>query len=364
MISSIRNYETSIPLTRTDPVQMWTNHWGFQLYTRVESEKHVGWGQTLASCSNLVIPYSSLIERIAKTLVGDEITDVEQEWKKMRRMTFTGGYGIPTAAISSIDTALWDIKAKSRGISLSGYLGGSAKKIKRYVSLSRYERTEDLVKVIRTLVDSDYKLIKIHQPYEKTIEAVESIRSAAGYDFGLCVDLNAAFDVENAAQFANKIAKFELEWIEEPIWPPDDFEALSKINKIIPVAAGENAFSLYEFKRLIELDALTYYQPDIAKVGGVTPSLEIFHLINHNNLKLVPHSRPDNGWLSTIATIQILSGLNIDGIVETPPNAVPEDYFDFKGEVDANGIKSEGLGIGIEPVLPLPAMVRPDILYF
>ncbi len=364
MIKTIQPIETSIPLTITEPPQSWESEWGFQLYVKVKTESQTGWGETLASSGNFSDPYVSLINRLSESIIGDTESKTEEIWNKMRRLTFTGGYGIATAAMSSIDVALWDINSKASGKNLSQFLGGTSEKVERYISLSRYSKTEDLCLVVRRLLQDGFKKIKLHQGPSNTIEAIKAIRNESGNELEIAVDLNSTLDHEGAVRFANGLHKYDPLWLEEPVWPPDDYKTMKEINEIVPLAAGENAFSYFEFERLIEMNALTYYQPDISKVGGITPAIQIFKLIAKNREKLAPHSRPDNGWISTIVTATLLSGLNLHGIVETPPNSIPSKYFTFDTVIDSEGITPGGLGIGIAPKATLPKMISPKVLRF
>jgi L-alanine-DL-glutamate epimerase-like enolase superfamily enzyme len=272
----------------------------------------------------------------------------------MRRLTFSAGYGIATGAASGIDTALWDIAARKEGLSLAKLLGGEERKVKRYASLSRYASKNDVVSVVGWLLGQGYGSIKLHQSGKDTLEAVRAIRNAHGSGFELSVDLNCAFNFDEASEFMKNIQRFELKWVEEPLWPPDDFDSLRELNKLGPIAAGENFFSFFEFKRLMEMDALTYYQPDVAKIGGVTPALDFLALAKLHGIKVSFHNRPDNGWLSTVASAQLASALSPEALIETPPCEVPITYFSFGGSIGKDWIEVAGPGLGIAPLESIP----------
>jgi L-alanine-DL-glutamate epimerase-like enolase superfamily enzyme len=151
-----------------------------------------------------------------------------------------------------------------------------------------------------------------------------------------------------------KVGRYELAWVEEPVWPPDDFDSLEKLNRIGPVAAGENAFSYFEFKSLMERGALTFYQPDVAKMGGVTPALKVLALARKHKAKVAFHNRPGNGWVGAVASSHLAARYWASMIVETPPNEIPEEFFRFEGSIDKVSMTGDGLGLGIEPLESIP----------
>ena len=127
---------------------------------------------------------------------------------------------------------------------------------------------------------------------------VRIVRESFGKDFELMVDFNCGFGFSAAEDFMRQIEPFELKWIEEPVWPPDDFDALRKLNKMGPVAAGENFFSVHEFNRLLQTEALTFYQPDVAKCGGISALIEIVEAITSHGARVALHNDLTTvGWV-------------------------------------------------------------------
>ena len=364
MIDSIEIVNGAIPLTETEPKQQWTGEWSTQLYVRVVAGDLVGWGQILPAGGSSREPYSSLVRRLSSVLIGRDESDIDGLWMMMRRLTFSGGYGITTGAISGIDIALWDMGARNIRRPLASLLGGEPRKVKRYASLSRYAKTEEVVKVTGWLLEKGYRALKLHQSGRDALDSVRLVRKEYGGGFELSVDLNCAFGYAEAADFMKNSGKYELTWVEEPVWPPDDFDSLSKLNKLGPVAAGENFFSFFEFRRLLEMDALTYYQPDIAKIGGISPALQLLALAKQHQAKVAFHNRPDNGWVSTVASAHLAAALSSKALVESPPNSVPGEYFEFQGVIDENSITPGGPGLGIEPLETIPQSEEVVMLRF
>ena len=363
MIDDIEIIRAAIPLTPTSPRQMWTREWSNQLFVKVSASGRTGWGEVLPAGGNTRDPYIGVLKRLKEGVVGHDEADYEGLWDLMRKITFTGGYGITTGAISGIDIALWDIRGRREGKGVGAMLG-RGKRVGRYASLSRYDSAETLEAAVRNLREQGYRSIKLHQAGGDTLECVKGVRRACGGDFDLMVDMNCAFPYEKARKFMRDVHRYELKWVEEPVWPPDDFESLAKLNKIGPVAAGENLFSIFEFRRLVETDALSYYQPDVTKVGGITPLVGMLDLFRKSGAKVALHNRPHNGWIGTIASAHAASMLGEDALVETPPNEVPGKYFSTTSRVTKTEIYPEGPGLGVDPKEPIPQSSKSVVLRF
>jgi L-alanine-DL-glutamate epimerase-like enolase superfamily enzyme len=322
----------------------------------------------LPAAGNTREPYIQMIERLKERIIDESDARIGELWRLMRKMTFTGGYGIATGAISGIDIALWDLKGKRNSSPVSSLIVGNhsphSRKIPRYASLSRYSDNKKVQAAVEKLVAAGYTAIKIHQSPEETLDAVKRIREKVGRDFGLMVDLNCGFPYEKAVDFMKRVERYELKWVEEPVWPPDDFESLKKLNRLGPVAAGENFFSLNEFKRLLQDEALTFYQPDVAKCGGITALTEIMQLFKKSRARVAFHNRPHNGWIGTIASCHVASAFDLDILIETPPNEIPSESFRFTGSIEKNHIQVKGPGLGISPKEPIPESKTSKLLRF
>jgi L-alanine-DL-glutamate epimerase-like enolase superfamily enzyme len=368
LINEITLIRGAIPLSRTDPVQLWTEEWSNQLFVKVRVGERVGWGETLPAAGNTREPYIKMIERLRERIVDENEAKISELWMTMRKMTFTGGYGVTTGAISGIDIALWDMRGKKNSAPIFKLLrkngSSSGKEIPRYASLSRYSDNAKVLSAVEKLVKSGYSSIKIHQTPEQTLDAVRRIRQSIGKDFDLMVDLNCGFPYDKAREFMQRVDRFDLKWVEEPVWPPDDFESLKKLNKLGAVAAGENFFSYHEFKQLLEEDAISFYQPDVAKCGGITALSEMMELFNTHKAKVALHNRPHNGWIGIIASTHIATASDLDVLIESPPNEIPNDFFRFGGAISKDKIRVKGSGLGLSPVEPIPENEGSKLLHF
>lgn len=353
MIEDVKTINARILLQETVPRQLLYYERSVQLFVHVKAGGMNGWGQVMTGAMNLRSPYASLVSSMGKLITGMEEDDIVNIWELLRRRSHSGGYGVPTGALSGIDIALWDIKGKKLKNPICGLFGSSPRRVKRYASLIKYSNAEQAYSVVRNLIESGYSRIKLHQPPEQALDVISKVRKDFGNQVELMADLNCALKYDLARDFCERIYRFEPLWIEEPLWPVDDFKSLARLNKIVPIAAGENFFSYYDYERLLDLDALSYYQPDLTKIGGITPSIPIVNLLKAHGANIAFHNRPDNSWIGAICSSQIASAMEIDALIETPPN-IPPDIFDFKGWISNNEIEVNGHGLGIVPLKTIP----------
>ena len=182
-----------------------------------------------------------------------------------------GRAGVVMHALSGLDIALWDIRGKLEGVSVSKLLGGAKRKrVETYASLLQYNGAVEHVKrnTARAL-ERGYRHIKLH---ERTAEAVAAAREVAGPAIPIKVDTNCGWTPSEAEQPVLAMKPSNPYWVEEPIWPPEDFEALARLRKAtgVPLAMGENATSPSDFRKMIAAGATDYVQPSIVKIGGIT----------------------------------------------------------------------------------------------
>lgn len=353
MIDEVKTIKGRILLKKTIPKQLLYYERSVQLFVSIAAGGINGWGQVMTGAMNLRSPYDSLVSAMGKLVLGKDEDDINDIWEFLRRKSHSGGYGVTTGALAGIDLALWDIKGKKLKMPIFRLFNSSSRRVRRYASLIKYAKSDYAYRVVKYLIDSGYERIKLHQSPEQAIEVISKVRKEFGNKPEIMIDLNCALKFDQAKDYCEKINKFEPKWVEEPLWPVDDFKSLSKLNKITPIAAGENFFSYFDYERLLELEALSFYQPDLTKIGGITPAVPILNLLNAHSEKIAFHNRPDNSWIGTVCSAQMASAMRIDAFIETPPN-LPPDIFEFDGLISNNWIEVKGQGIGIVPKRQIP----------
>jgi L-alanine-DL-glutamate epimerase-like enolase superfamily enzyme len=236
---------------------------------------------------------------IAEICLGEEATHVERLWTKVWWALHYGGRGGPTVlAISAFDMALWDLKAKRAELPLWAYLGGFDPRVPCYAGGIDLELTPDqLLRQTEGNLAKGFRAIKMkvgRARLSQDVEKVRAMREFLGDGFPLMVDANMKWSVDEAIRAARAFQPYDLTWLEEPTIP-DDPAGHARILREggLPVAAGENLRTLWEFKQYIAAGAVSYPEPDVTNCGGVTPFMKIAHLAEAFNLPLTTHGAHD-----------------------------------------------------------------------
>ncbi|QKR00198.1 mandelate racemase/muconate lactonizing enzyme family protein [Metallosphaera tengchongensis] len=344
-------FPLSIPFSITN--SDFSDSWSVQLYVKVKMGETVGWGETGVFGSGILNAYSSVLnDLILPFLENREAESPSEVETDLEKIMFTAGNcGVVTGAISSVEMALWDIKAKELRTSLSNLVGGKVReRVPAYGSFPRYSSMKNLMDAVLYATRKGFDQIKLHQSPSTVEESLKEIREKIGFDLKIALDINAPFDLKKAKEFSDYVSRYEIEWIEEPIWPPDDYDSLSKLCEYssVPIAAGENEYSINGFKRLLQT-GISYLQPDIAKIGGVSKFLKVIDLASSFNVSVAPHDRPDSSLLSLAYTLQIASARPEINTIEYTISNFPKDLYTHvppleKGEVAV----PSGVGVGVD----------------
>jgi L-alanine-DL-glutamate epimerase-like enolase superfamily enzyme len=179
---------------------------------------------------------------------------------------------------------------------------------------------------------------------------VYTARAEAGPDVRLMVDVNCPWTLDEARSYAAELAGAGLTWLEEPLWPPEDYASLARLRQEcgIPLAAGENASTLLEFGRLMD-GAVDFVQPSVAKMGGVTQLREVFRLAAARGLTVLPHTFYHGPGL--------LAAIGVTAAFATPDSLIEWRFTDLAAHVygaalvpaDGRIRVPDGPGLGVEP---------------
>src|SRR6187455_2657641 len=273
----------------------------------------VGWGESHHGRAHTAV--AKLIETTLRQLVlGMDATDVVGVWKKIYdKQLASHGMGAGTClAMSGIDQALWDIRAKAVGWPLYKLLGGSAKPIPAYaggVSLG-YQDPKALVAEARPHLEAGYKALKLRvgDSPKRDLERIAAVRKAFGDDLVILTDANIGYSVEDARAVMPAMEDLNVGWLEEP-FPPHDHKSyeLAATFSSVPLAAGENHYTRFEFTRVIEDGAITILQPDLSKTGGITEALRIAAMASAYKFRINPHTSMTG--LNHAASIHFLAAI-------------------------------------------------------
>jgi L-alanine-DL-glutamate epimerase-like enolase superfamily enzyme len=241
-----------------------------------------------------------IIERTLKPLLlGQDPLCIEKLWDDMFwRVRGYGRKGVAFCAISAVDTALWDLKAKLFGVPLFRLLGPYTDRVPIYGSGGWTSFTEDeLVAEQKGYVDRGIPRVKmkVAKDFGKSeaedVRRLAAVRKAVGDDVEIYVDANNGYYAKQAIGMARHLAEYDVKWFEEPVLA-DDIAGLAAIARAIdiPVATGEHEYTRYGFKELIAQGGADIVQPDVGRVGGVTEWMKVAHLAQAFNLPIAPHA--------------------------------------------------------------------------
>jgi L-alanine-DL-glutamate epimerase-like enolase superfamily enzyme len=310
-----------------------------------------GWGDAFAYfCTRTTA--TAIVEMIAPQVRGQQVPEAEQIPAFMeqiqRSLHLFGRYGITMFAISGLDIALWDLAAKIKGVPLHRLIGGAKRsKIPGYASLLRIGKPESVASECKAARKLGYSAIKLH---EITTPSVFAAREAIGPGVPLMVDMNCPLSGKEAIAFAQACKAAVPMFLEEPVWPPEDFATLAAVRREggLDIAAGENACTVYQFREMMQAGAVSHAQPSVIKVGGVTEFLKVAALGDELGVNIIPHS-PYFGP-GFLATLQLMSVRN-EGYIEVFHMKRAACLWRGRIDADANGAIAvpEGPGLGYDP---------------
>jgi L-alanine-DL-glutamate epimerase-like enolase superfamily enzyme len=268
----------------------------------------VGWGEGfgLAACG---ITKLAIDKAVAPLAVGRDAADIAALMRdlayRQRNCSRNGPVGF---ALSALDIALWDIAGKRAGTPLYRLLGGTetVEHMPAYASLLRYGNADVVRKNSAKAVERGYREVKLH---EIGLAEICAARKAIGPDIALTVDASCAWTVPRAVDIANKLKPCRLKWLEEPLWPPEDYAGMARLKKDsgVATAAGENAGTLADIAQLLGAAGVDYIQPSITKIGGVSAMRIIADMARQSGAKVAPHSPYFGPGL--VATIHVAASL-------------------------------------------------------
>ena len=237
--------------------------------------------------------------------------------------------GVPMYAISAIDIGLWDILGKSLGAPVWRLLGGHGEPAPVYGSGGFLPYTVDqLIEEAEGFRAKGCNHYKFKIGRENVMENVERVRQvcAALGDMEVLVDANQRWDAATNIRVANQLADCDIYWYEEPVLA-DNIEQCAQVARSIPfpVATGENEYTRYGFRDLIEAGAAQYLNPDIHRCGGFSEMMKISHLAAAYDIKIAPHLVPE-------LSVHILVSIPNPALVEVLAGS-PRDLFDQPVEI-------------------------------
>jgi L-alanine-DL-glutamate epimerase-like enolase superfamily enzyme len=260
----------------------------------------------MAPCSASASAQATILGPIRYKLLNEDPLRIGYLWDKMymgrtRKPVAKGDYIV---SMSGVDNALWDLKGKILNQPVWKLVGGTQAKVWVYAAGGYYAEgkgMKELCEELESYVKDGFKAVKMKVGWpgvtlKQDAERVRAVREAIGPDIELMVDANNAWDANTAIRFGRMVERYEPYWFEEPVHA-DDLKGGAKVAAALdtPVASGENEFTRWGFRDLIESGAAEVVQADPNICGGISEWLKIAALASANHLKMSPHGNPNVG---------------------------------------------------------------------
>ena len=305
-----------------------TDRW---LFVRIETDKGIYgigesgfWGYPKAT--------EGVLETMKKYLIGKDPLQIEHHWQYIYRNNHFRGAALG-GALSAVDIALWDIAGKYYEAPVYQLLGGKTRsKIRLYIHVGRGEYIGDIAEEVAADAARAVKLgftavrfspfprgfenMTHSELISSTVHLVKAVRDAIGEKVDMCIDVHGRLTPSEAIVLGKELEKYRLLFYEDPT-VQDSAAAVAQIARgtSIPIATGERLHTIYEFKELLELRAVSMVRPDLCLAGGLTQCKKIAALAEAYQVGVVPHNPLSP--ISTAACVQL------DACI---PNFVIQEY--------------------------------------
>ena len=288
---------------------------GMSCFVRLTTEDGIqGVGESTAFAYPNAV--AEVIRNFEPFLIGADAHDVEQNWLKMYRALGWRGLMLG-GAISAIDQAMWDIRARVFETPVWHLLGGRSRKAVRGMkvvwgvtkeelindSLKAQKEGYTAIKII--LHQHDHHLMRHAEKIADLVDRMASLRDAVGNTLDIGVELHRNMQPGNSVALIEELMQFRPLFVEDPI-PPDSVLSFAEVSAKVktPMAAGERNTSIYEFREYIEHAGLAFVRPDIGIAGGFTHVRKICAMAEAHHQGILPHAVP-SGAIATMAHIHL-----------------------------------------------------------
>ncbi len=258
------------------------------------------------------------VEHIKEYLVGENPLDIEKHWHMIYRDAYWRGGPVLMSALSAVETALWDILGKHLNVPVYRLLGGKVNdKVRIYVNgwFSGAKTPKEFGQKAKEAVKRGVTAMK-WDPFGKnyldisnkelntSLECVREVREAVGSEVDLLIEGHGRFNVPTAIKIAKELEQFKPMFFEEPV-PPDNLDALKEVKLKSPVAisAGERLYTRWDYRKMFDISAADYIQPDISHAGGIMELKKIAAEAESRYIPFAPHN--PSGPVANAATLQL-----------------------------------------------------------
>ena len=276
-------------------------------------------------------------------------------WDRMWWRLRESGGGITTLAMAAIDIGLLDLQAKAAGLSLADMIGRQRDSVPVYASgVNRHLPLDELSEQVHRWVEAGHTAVKVkvgRPSLEEDLERVAAVRRIIGPHRLLMIDANQLWDLPTARRAARAMSAFDIFWLEEPL-PAEDLQAYARLRSAvdIPLAAGESLYTEPQFRDALLAGAVDFLQPNVCRVGGITPFLRIARLARMFDIPVMPHLLPDiSGQLALCLPLAaMVEDIDQGSFAALGALAAPSGVTITSGRLQADTPPGHGLAFAVD----------------
>jgi D-galactarolactone cycloisomerase len=309
----------------------------------------VGWGESFGPTRALV----PLVAEVAGGLPGAPLDAPAPFVSTQLLQHYHRGGGLHVAAVSGVETALWDALGRTLGVGVATLLGGRARDhVTPYASAGYVRADRDLGAFRAELEAVSAGLagakIKCGLGLPEDRRRAEAAREVLGPDRALMIDVNGNYAADQARAAAADLADLGPAWLEEPL-APDDVDGLRLLRTLpVALATGEALYTRAPFRTLVAERLVDVVQPDITKVGGLAEAKAVCELARAFNVRVSPHVW--GGGVALAAALQLLAS-----VPDYPHTAVTPEPLWLELDRGDNRLREDLL---TEPFAPVDGVIR------
>lgn len=304
------------------------------------------------------------IEDIKRVLIGQDPRQVERICHELYRDSYWRVGPVLQSAISAVNMAMWDIKAKACNIPVYEMLGGKVRdSIRMYANVwfSGAKTPDEFAAAAVAAKEKGVTALK-WDPFGKAymymdnkdlsyaLSIVEAVRGAVGNDVDLLIEGHGRFNIATGIKIANELKQFNPMFFEEPT-PPDSFDAIAEVRRKspVPLAAGERVYSLTQFREFLDKGCADFAQPDMSHCGGISAVMKMAAMAEPHYVAIAPHN--PSGPVANACALHLAAAIPGFRILEICLTDVSwrKELTNERVVFDKGNILiPEGIGLGLE----------------
>ncbi|MCY4060822.1 MAG: galactonate dehydratase [Chloroflexi bacterium] len=335
--------------------------WRTFCFVVVETDEGIS-GLGEAGITGRELAVQGAIEHFKPLLIGQDPFRSEHLWQVLFRGGFFPAQRILTAAIAAIDIALWDIKGKALGVPVYELLGGRSRDHVLTYNHNVGDTIEELVECCQRSLDEGWKVLRwglehqaggILEPGEavrRAIKEIEALRLALGDEVKLAIDVHTRLDPPDAIWLCQEFEQYRPYFVEDPL-RVENAQSYRNLRSrtTVPLAAGEQYNSKWEFRQVVEEELIDYARVDLCICGGLTEAKKIAAACETHYIDLAVHN--PIGPVATSAFLHLclsVPNIAVQELPRRPGESMPEVILNQPEWEDGYLLPPTAPGLGIE----------------